>query len=301
MESKQKKEKQKQRQKALLDKIINQRKQSAKIISNILHNILYNNISRKRIIVIKRIIITRKNSAIKIQSFFRGYIIRNKILYYISKTRTCYLIETGFSPNFKKLQMIVLYNGKNKVFDLIFDTFFNKYILFLDRVLVDKDSYKVQFLNDGKIIIDSNYDTYEEKGIYYNIIDFKKIRKKEEKAQRKNKILIKSSCISLKEKKLSILPKNINNNESINNKSNKNNHNYKTEEDLDKLNRSKNFHTPKRKLKRSSRLANLTSSHRRKKNSSLIKGILKTSSSQGKKRNKTNNLKVKFGYIEFSF
>lgn len=300
MESKQKKEKQKQRQKALLDKIINQRKQSAKIISNILHNILYNNISRKRIIVIKRIIVTRKNSAIKIQSFFRGYIIRNKILYYISKTRTCYLIETGFSPNFKKLQMIVLYNGKNKVFDLIFDTFFNKYILFLDRILVDKDSYKVQFLNDGKIIIDSNYDTYEEKGIYYNIIDFKKIRKKEEKAQRKNKILIKSSCISLKEKKLSVLPKNINNNESINNKSNKNN-NCKTEEDLDKLNRSKNFHTPKRKLKRSSRLANLTSSHRRKKNSSLIKGILKTSSSQGKKRNKSNNLKVKFGYIEFSF
>ncbi len=300
MESKQKKEKQKQRQKALLDKIINQRKQSAKIISNILHNILYNNLSRKRIIVIKRIIVTRKNSAIKIQSFFRGYIIRNKILYYISKTRTCYLIETGFSPNFKKLQMIVLYNGKNKVFDLIFDTFFNKYIFFLYRILVDKDSYKVQFLNDGKIIIDSNYDTYEEKGIYYNIIDFKKIRKKEEKAQRKNKILIKSSCISLKEKKLSVLPKNINKNELINNKSNKNN-NCKTEEDLDKLNRSKNFHTPKRKLKRSSRLANLTSSHRRKKNSSLIKGILKTSSSQGKKRNKTNNLKVKFGYIEFSF
>ena len=301
MESKQKKEKQKQRQKALLDKIINQRKQSAKIISNILHNILYNNISRKRIIVIKRIKVTRRNSAIKIQSFFRGYIIRNKILYYISKTRTCYLIETGFSPNFKKLQMIVLYNGKNKVFDLIFDTFFNKYILFLDRILVDKDSYKVQFLNDGKIIIDSNYDTYEEKGIYYNIIDFKKIRKKEEKAQRKNKILIKSSCISLKEKKLSVLPKNINNNELINNNSNKNNHNYKTEEDLDKLNRSKNFHTPKKKLKRSSRLANLTSSHRRKKNSSLIKGILKTSRSQGKKRNKSNNLKVKFGYIEFSF
>jgi hypothetical protein len=294
MESKPKKEKHKQRQKALLDKIIIQRKKSAKIISNIVHNILYNNISRKRIIFIKRIIITRKNSAIKIQSFFRGYIIRNKMQYYISKTRTCYLIETGFSPDFKKLQMIVLYNGKNKVFDLIYDTFFNKYLLFLDRILVDKDSYKVQFISDGKIIIDTNHETYEEKGIYYNIIDFKKIRKKEEKAQRKNKILIKSACISLKEKNLSIVPKN------INNKIENDNHSNKTEEDLEKLGGSMKFHTPKRKLVRSLRLSNLNTAHssHRKKNRSAIKGILKTNYSHS--RNKSNNLKVKFGYIEFS-
>jgi phosphoglycerate-specific signal transduction histidine kinase len=52
--------------------------------------------------------------------------IRKKIQYYISKIRTCYLIETGFSQTFKNLQMIVLYNNKNKVFDLCYDKFFNK-------------------------------------------------------------------------------------------------------------------------------------------------------------------------------
>ena len=60
------------------------------------------------------------------------------------------------------------------------------------------------------------------------------------------------------------------------------------------------FHTPKRKLVRSLRLSNLNTAHssHRKKNRSAIKGILKTNNSHS--RNKSNNLKVKFGYIEFS-
>ena len=291
----------KEKEKALLDTILTQRKQSAKIISNIVYNILNNNINGKKIVIIKRIIITRKNNAIKIQSFYRGYLIRKKIQHYISKTRTCYLIETGFSQNFKNLQMIVSINQKNKVFDLIFDKFFNKYIFFLDRTLVDKDTYNVQFIHDGKIIIDSNYEAYEEKGVYYNKIDFKKIRKKEEKIQRKNKIQIKSACSFLEEKNLSVIPKNI----LINANNNKENDDYKiySEEFFgnNKLEQSMKFQTPHKKLRHSVRLENLASSvifHRKK--SCALKGILKISSSHNRRLNKQNSMKVQFGSIEFS-
>ena len=95
--------KNKEKQKALINAIISQRKESAKTISNIVHNIMESNISRKKFIFIKRIIIERKKSAIKIQTYFRSYIIQKKVKYYITKIRTCFAIESGFSQIFKNV------------------------------------------------------------------------------------------------------------------------------------------------------------------------------------------------------
>ena len=72
------------KEKALIKNILIQREESAKLISNFVSNKLHQNISKKEFIIIKRIMIERKQNAIKIQSFFRGYIIRKKIQYYIS-------------------------------------------------------------------------------------------------------------------------------------------------------------------------------------------------------------------------
>ena len=286
------------KEKALIKNILTQRKESAKIISNILYNKLYQNISKKEYIIIKRIIIVRKNNSIKIQSFFRGYMIRKKIQYYISKIRTCYLIETGFSQTFKNLQMIVLYNNKNKVFDLCYDKFFNKYIFFMDRALINKDIYKIQFINEGKIIIDSNHETFEENGIYCNIIDFKKIKKKEEKYLKKNKTQIKSSCKFLKEKNILLIPKNIN----INDNEEKDNNEFKSRESLDisGLGGSTRIETPIKALRNDIKIKNLGSSSLfSKKKSCKLKGILKLRSLNRKLSSKQNSLKVKFGDIEF--
>ncbi len=285
----------KEKENSLIKTILSQRKESAKIISNKVYNYLNKNISRKEFIIIKRIIFTRNNNSIKIQSFFRGYLVRKKIQYYISKTRTCYMIETGFTQHFRNLQMIVLYNNKNKVFDLINDEFFDKYIFFMDRALINKDLYKIQFINEGRIIIDSNYETLEENGIYYNVIDFKKIRKAEEKILRKNKIQIKSACAFLKQKNLSFCSKYNNINEEEKNENRE--FSFFSSLDNSKLFGSTRLETPIKKLKHSLILD--SSRLFKKKKSCILKGILKTRS-HNRKLSQQSNLKVKFGSIEIS-
>ena len=289
------KENLKEKENSLIKTILSQRKESAKIISNKVYNYLNKNISRKEFIIIKRIIFTRNNNSIKIQSFFRGYLVRKKIQYYISKTRTCYMIETGFTQHFRNLQMIVLYNNKNKVFDLIHDEFFDKYIFFMDRALINKDLYKIQFINEGRIIIDSNYETLEENGIYYNVIDFKKIRKAEEKILRKNKIQIKSACAFLKQKNLSFCTKYNNINEEEKNENRE--FSFFSSLDNSKLFGSTRLETPIKKLKHSLILD--SSRLFKKKKSCILKGILKTRS-HNRKLSQQSNLKVKFGSIEIS-
>ena len=291
----------KQKENALIASILTQRKEAAKKISSKLHDILYNNFQKKEKIIIQRIIIARKNNSIKIQSYFRGYIIRKKIQYYISKSSTCYLIETGFTQNFKNLQVVVLFHKKNKVYDLCHDKFFNKYIFFINRALINKDTYKVQFINEGRIIIDSNHEAFEENGIYYNRIDFQKIRKNEEQNIRNNKNIVKSAIIFMKEKNLSIIPnKKISElNCTIEDEKNENlEYGSKESMDLSKCGGSTRIETPIKKLKNS---VNLNSaSGFKKKKSCKLKGILKQRSSFDRKLSKHNSLKVKFGNIEIS-
>lgn len=290
-----------QKEITLINSILKQRKDAAKKISSTVYNILYNNISKKEKIIIKRIIITRKNNSIKIQSFFRGYIIRKKIQYYISEICTSYLIETGFTQKFQDLKLIKVFNNKNKVFNLSHDKFFNKYIVFIDRTLINKDIYRIQLICEGKIIIDSSYEAFEENGLYYNKIDFKKIRKIEEQNIRKNKNIIKSALISLKEKNLSLIPKKIINKLNIiNEDEKKENLEFESKDSIDisKLGGSTRIETPIKKVKHSLKLN--SSSGFKKKKSSKIKSILKPHISFDRRLFKNNNLKVKFGNIEFS-
>ena len=295
--------KKKEKEKALLNSILSQRKDSAKKISNIVRNILDKNISKKKFLIIKRIIITRNNSAVKIQSAFRSYLVFRNIQYYIVKARTCFLIESGFNEKFKNLQVKVYFNNNtSKIFDLSYDKFYIKNIFFMERTSVDEDTYNVQFIHEGRILIDSLYDTIEENEIYYNQINFKKIRKKEEIFLKKSIIEIQSACNILKQKGLLISSKKNNDDELFNkideeeNDTNK----MKTGDSLDVLNLRGNLKNeiPYKKLR--SRFGSLRSSfsfHRKK--SCLIKGILKIRSSNERKIENPGS-KVKFGYIEFS-
>ena len=295
--------KKKEKEKALINTIIAQRKKSAKTISNILYNILDKDISRKKIIFIKRLIIARKNSAIKIQSIFRAYLVYKTIHYYINKIRTCFLIKSSFRQNFKNLQIIVFLNYQTKIYDLNYDKFFNKYIFFMDRSLVNNETYKVQFISEGRIIIDSLYDTIEEEGVYYNLIDFNKFRRQEDKNLRKRMAQIKSGCIFLRNNDLWVIHKNALNSTTIEEESEENK--VKSFDSYDKLNLggSMKFETPtkKKKIRSSARLQNLGSSFvLHKKKNSLLKGILKIRSSNERRMTNTG-MKVKFGDIEFSY
>jgi hypothetical protein len=172
----------------------------------------------------------------------------------------------------------------------------------MDRSLVDNETYKVQFISEGRIIIDSLYDTIEEEGVYYNLIDFNKFRKQEDKSLKKRMAQIKSGCSFLKKEGLWIIHKNALNSTTIEEESEENK--FKSFDSYDKLNLggSMKFETPtKKKMRSSARLQNLGSSFvLHKKKNSLLKGILKIRSSN-ERRIGNNGMKVKFGDIEFSY
>jgi len=104
--------------------------------------------------------------------------------------------------------MIVFFNNKNKIFDFYYDKFYEKFIFFMDRTKVQKHQYKIQFICDGRVIIDPQFPTTsDENGMYINIIDFDLVKRTENKHREENNILIKECCDYLKKNNLSVLPK----------------------------------------------------------------------------------------------
>ena len=173
-------------------------------ISSFLKNKINQNIKIKKFILRQKIL----DTILLIQKNFRGYLIRKKVTDYLSKIRTSYLIKSGIEENIKNLQMIVFFNNKNKIFDFYYDKFFEKFIFFMDRTKVQKHQYKIQFICDGRVIIDPQFPTTsDENGMYINIIDFDLVKRTENKHREENNILIKECCDYLKKNNLSVLPK----------------------------------------------------------------------------------------------
>ena len=187
----------------LMNIILYERKQQAIKISSFLKNKLIKKIKLKKFILQQKIL----NNILLLQKNFRGYLIRKKITDYLSKIRTSYLIITGVQEKIKNLQMIVFFNNKNKIFDFTYDNFFQNFILFMERTNVQKRQYKIQFIYDGRVIIDPQFPTQEENGMYINIIDFKEVKEIEEKHREENMNLIKNCVKYLKKNGLSVLPK----------------------------------------------------------------------------------------------
>ena len=192
-----------QKKDIVINIILYERKQQAMKISSFLKNKINQNVKIKKYLLQQKII----EAIILIQKNIRGYFIRKKITDYLSKIRTSYLIKSGIEENIKNLQMIVFFTNKNKIFDFYYDKFFNKFIFFMDRTKVQKPQYKIQFICDGRVIIDPQFPTTEENGMYINIIDFDSVKKLEAKHREENNVLIKNCCNYLKNNNLSVLPK----------------------------------------------------------------------------------------------
>jgi len=193
-----------QKKEIVINIILYERKQQAMKISSFLKNKINQNIKIKKFILRQKIL----DTILLIQKNFRGYLIRKKVTDYLSKIRTSYLIKSGIEENIKNLQMIVFFNNKNKIFDFYYDKFFEKFIFFLDRTKVQKHQYKIQFICDGRVIIDPQFPTTsDENGMYINIIDFDLVKRTENKHREENNILIKECCDYLKKNNLSVLPK----------------------------------------------------------------------------------------------
>ena len=109
----------------------------------------------------------------------------------------------------------------------------------MDRTKVQKHQYKIQFICDGRVIIDPQFPTTsDDNGMYINIIDFDLVKKMENKHREENNLLIKDCCDYLKKNNLSVLPKSFI--ESyLNSEKNKNDGNYLYDDN--ELTRSMNF------------------------------------------------------------
>ena len=295
-----------QKKEIIINIILYERKQQAIKISTFLKNKINQNIKIKKLIIKKKLL----ENIILIQKYFRAYSIRKTVTDYLSKIRTSYLIKSGIEENIKNLQMIVFYNNKNKIFDFYYDKFFKKFIFFMERTKVQKHQYKIQFICDGRVIIDPQFPTTEENGMYINIIDFNSVKKMEKKHQEENNILIKSCCDYLKKNNLSVLPKSFIE-DYLNSEKSKNDGLYEDEG----LTRSMNFilnkkhsNSVQKNLGSSSSLSNSTKFEMRAfksfKKLPKIKGILKKHIRRNMVKNNSDSLndrRVSFGWREESF
>ena len=189
----------------LLNMVLLDRKESAVKISSFLKEKLDQKINIKKFILIKKIQRSYFESILKIQTIFRGFIIRQKIEKYINKNRSCYLIKSGLNKNIHDLQMIIYVNAKNRIYDFHYDDFYDCFILFLERTKIQNYLYKIQFICDGRKILDPKFQTIDENGKYVNIIDFDLIIKKEIKQRQNNIKIIRECCDFLKYNNLSVI------------------------------------------------------------------------------------------------
>lgn len=293
-----------QKKDIVINIILYERKQQAMKISSFLKNKINQNVKIKKYLLQQKII----EAIILIQKNIRAYFIRKKITDYLSKIRTSYLIKSGIEENIKNLQMIVFFTNKNKIFDFYYDKFFNKFIFFMDRTKVQKPQYKIQFICDGRVIIDPQFPTTEENGMYINIIDFDSVKKLEAKHREENNVLIKNCCNYLKNNNLSVLPKSFVE-AYLNSEKNKNDGSYLYDDN--ELTRSMNSILKKKKSD-SIVQRNLSSSLNQRrfkmrdfksfKKIPKLKGILKRSKRNIFKNNSdTNQRRVSFGWREESF
>ena len=293
-----------QKKEIVINIILYERKQQAMKISSFLKNKINQNVKIKKFILRQKIL----DTILLIQKNFRGYLIRKKVTDYLSKIRTSYLIKSGIEENIKNLQMIVFFNNKNKIFDFYYDKFFEKFIFFMDRTKVQKHQYKIQFICDGRVIIDPQFPTTsDDNGMYINIIDFDLVKRTENKHREENNILIKECCDYLKKNNLSVLPKSFV--ESyLKSEKNKNDGNYLYEDN--ELTRSVNLikkENSDSKVQRNlSNLSNSTHFEMRAiksfKKIHKLRGILKQSRRNMFKNNSDiNQRKVSFGWREESF
>ena len=293
-----------QKKEIVINIILYERKQQAMKISSFLKNKINQNVKIKKFILRQKIL----DTILLIQKNFRGYLIRKKVTDYLSKIRTSYLIKSGIEENIKNLQMIVFFNNKNKIFDFYYDKFFEKFIFFLDRTKVQKHQYKIQFICDGRVIIDPQFPTTsDENGMYINIIDFDLVKRTENKHREENNILIKECCDYLKKNNLSVLPKSFV--ESyLKSEKNKNDGDYLYDDNelIRSMNLIKKENSDSKVQRNLSNLSNSTHFEMRAiksfKKIHKLRGILKQGRRNMFKNNSdTNQRRVSFGWREESF
>ena len=206
-----------------LSEIINQRKQSANLITSKYKQIHSSKLIIKKFLFLNYLLSKRKKAQEKIIATIKGYMVHKKVSTYLSKVKTSFIITTEIE-GYENLKMKVYFGKKEKIFDVIKDPFLNKLAIYIPRNKITKNEYQVNFLSeDNKIVIDPSYFTSEEDGRFVNIINFARIKKEEIEKIKENAKELKFVCMYLKSEGIKFTEKGIEYEKDINNHSTRSN------------------------------------------------------------------------------
>jgi hypothetical protein len=191
----------------IIDNIINQRKNSVNTIINQFRNIYNVKMNLKKYFIIKHLLEIREKSIEKIKANIKSFLIRKKVQNYLSKAKTSFVITTELS-NQEDIQLKVYFGNTSVTFDFKFDPFLEKLAIFIPRNKITKKEYNVNFIQNGKIVIDPHYFTTEENGIFVNVINFDRIKKEELQKLQENEKEIRFICMYLRDVGISLTGEN---------------------------------------------------------------------------------------------
>ena len=194
----------------IIDNIINQRKNSVNTIINQFRNIYNVKMNLKKYFIIRHLLEIREKSIIKIISNIKSFLVRKKVQNYLSKAKTSFVITTELS-NQEDIQLKVYFGNSSITFDFKFDPFLEKLAIFIPRNKITKKEYNVNFIQNGRIVIDPHYFTTEENGIFVNVINFDRIKKEELQKLQENEKEIRFICIYLRDLGISLTGENSSN------------------------------------------------------------------------------------------
>ena len=192
-----------------LSEILNQRKQSANLITSTYKQIHSSKLIIKKFLFLKYLLSKRKKAQEKLIATIKGYLVHKKVSSYLSKVKTSFIITTEIE-GYENLKMKVYFGKKEKIFDVIKDPFLNKLAIYIPRNKITKNEYQVNFLTeDNQIVIDPSYFTSEENGQFVNIINFARIKKEEIEKIKENAKELKFVCMYLKSEGIKFTEKGI--------------------------------------------------------------------------------------------
>ena len=187
----------------IINKIIEERKNSVNTIINQFRNIYNVKMTLKKYFIIRHLLEIREKSIIKIISNIKSFLVRKKVQNYLSKAKTSFVITTELS-NQEDIQLKVYFGNSSVTFDFKFDPFLEKLAIFIPRNKITKKEYNVNFIQKGRIVIDPHYFTTEENGIFVNVINFDRIKKEELQKLQENEKEIRFICIYLRDLGISL-------------------------------------------------------------------------------------------------
>ena len=206
-----------------LSEILNQRKQSANLITSKYKQIHSSKLIIKKFLFLKYLLSKRKKAQEKLIATIKGYLVHKKVSSYLSKVKTSFIITTEIE-GYENLKMKVYFGKKEKIFDVIKDPFLNKLAIYIPRNKITKNEYQVNFLTeDNNIVIDPSYFTSEENGQFVNIINFARIKKEEIEKIKENAKELKFVCMYLKSEGIKFTEKGIEYEKDRNNNSTRSN------------------------------------------------------------------------------